>query len=493
MKRNKSKVYALIMSLCMMMSLCTGITLHAADSDPTIGSITVHKLKVKNAEDYEKMKEQGNGNFISKDDLPQGTQPMEGAQFKLEKVKETGDKLDVTTAEIDDSFQAITGETDAQGEYIFNNLNFGIYKLTELANSEAQTIMKPVLIQLPLYNEAYKSDPSKSEFLYDVHVYPKNLLHQDSPSISKDVKVEDNQHASFAYYEEFPWIIKTGIPADIASAKKYEITDVIDTQLDYVDAKEKVAYRKSGDTADKDVLLTKDVDYTLSYDSGSKKLTLAVTETGRQKLANAINGQVVFTFYTKLNSTAQLGVAIENKAKLDYVNADDKRYQPESETPEVHTGGINVKKVDLDDITKVLPGAKFKIYASEDEAKNQVNALQRDGKDYEVTTGVDGIASFVGLKYGDTGKDATTDELTYWLVETEAPTIGDVKYNRLRDPIKVTVNANSHELTASYTVKNAKTNYELPFTGGVGTIIFIAGGLALIGVALLLIKKDRKA
>ena len=38
------------------------------------------------------MKEQGNGNFISKDDLPQGTQPMEGAQFKLEKVKETGDK-----------------------------------------------------------------------------------------------------------------------------------------------------------------------------------------------------------------------------------------------------------------------------------------------------------------------------------------------------------------------------------------------------------------
>lgn len=164
------------MSLCMMMSLCTGITLHAADSDPTTGSITVHKLKVKNAEDYEKMKEQGNGNFISKDDLPQGTQPMEGAQFKLEKVKETGDKLDVTTAEIDDSFHAITGETDAQGEYIFNNLNFGIYKLTELANSEAQTIMKPVLIQLPLYNEAYKSDPSKSEFLYDVHVYPKNTI-----------------------------------------------------------------------------------------------------------------------------------------------------------------------------------------------------------------------------------------------------------------------------------------------------------------------------
>lgn len=482
----------MIMSISMMLSLCTGISIHAADAEPTTGSITVHKLKVKDQADYEKLKERGNGNLIT--NLPAGTQPMEGAQFKLEKVKETGNKLDVDTAEIDTTFTATVGKTDAKGEFIFNNLDFGVYKLSELPNAEATKIMDPVLIQLPLYNEVYKTDASKPEFLYDVHVYPKNLLHQDAPSISKDVKVEGNQYASFDYNEEFPWIIKTGIPTGIDTAKKYEITDKLDTQLDYVSTQEpKVAYRKVGGTAAQDTDLIKDTDYTLVYADDTRTLTLSVTEAGRKKLANAVNGEVVLTFYTKLNTTAAMGVAIENTAKLDYINADDKRYQPESETPEVHTGGINVKKIDLDDNSKVLAGAKFKIYTSEADAKKQENAVKRDGKDYEVTSNTKGIASFIGLKYGTTGKDAATDELKYWLVETEAPTVDGVQYNRLHDPIEVTVNATSHEATAFYTVKNAKTNYELPFTGGVGTIIFIAGGLALVGAALFLIKKDKKA
>ena len=75
---------------------------------------------------------------------------------------------------------------------------------------------------------------SKKMWLYDIHVYPKNLIHEDGPDIDKDVIQEGNNDAGVDMYAPFAWIIKTSVPTDISSAKVYKITDKLDERLEFV-------------------------------------------------------------------------------------------------------------------------------------------------------------------------------------------------------------------------------------------------------------------
>ena len=149
-----------------------------------------------------------------------------------------------------------------------------------------------------------------------------------------------------------------------------------------------------------------------------------------------------------------------------------------------------------------LKGAKFKIYPSLEDAKNGTNAIVNPAdktQEWEVTTGEDGRAIFAGLSYGTTGNNVTTGSTDYWIVETVAPTYTvtdnngetiEKQYNLLREPLKVTVNATSHLESNKVTVENRK--FTLPVTGGMGTVIFTLGGLAIMGAAALLYMRTTK-
>jgi len=115
------------------------------------------------------------------------------------------------------------------------------------------------------------------------------------------------------------------------------------------------------------------------------------------------------------------------------------------------------------------------------------------------------IVRFEGLKEF-TGKadDADPGYLSYWIVETKAPTDASGQtFNLLLEPIRVTFGGTGGPTRTSwYTldggiVRNTNT-FTLPRTGGIGTILFTAGGIALIGLAALLFivsakKKKQKA
>ncbi|MDR2688028.1 MAG: isopeptide-forming domain-containing fimbrial protein [Oscillospiraceae bacterium] len=100
---------------------------------------------------------------------------------------------------------------------------------------------------------------------------------------------------------------------------------------------------------------------------------------------------------------------------------------------------------------------------------------------------------------------AFTGDGAYWVVEVFAPTVAGVSYNLLMDPIKLVFSATNSTKRGTlgwYTldggvVRNTNT-FTLPRTGGVGTILFTAGGIALIGVAAVLLvlgakKRKQKA
>lgn len=491
--KHKRKLGMALLSLSMIMSLCTGLKLHAAEKDtPEYGSITVHKLKVDSEEEYEKLvndlNNKGTGNELTGDKAPK-QEPLQDITFKLTKVLDDGSTLDVNTVKSDPSFTPLTGTTDEKGITKFDKLPLGIYKLEEMKDDSVLIPMDPVLIEIPTYNPEYKDDNTKEEFLYNVHVYPKNVLHPDGPVIGKDVMVEGNNDASVDMFAPFPWIITSEIPEGVAKGQQYTITDKLDSRLDYVEAKDvAVAYRLKGAANNKNDIALAAGDYTKTYDAATRMLTIDLTAAGLTKLGNAEGGYLVVTFYTQLNANVNMGTSIENQAQLEYQNEAGNVYKPKSDKPEVHTGGINIMKVDKSDPTLVLSGAEFKIYASEADAKNQENAIKQNGTDYIAVSGNDGIASFRGLNYGENGGNTTTDTKHYWILETKAPK----GYNRLNTPIEVIVTATSHNDTKTYTIKNVKDNFELPFTGGVGSIVFVAGGVILLGAALILLKKDKK-
>ncbi len=509
------KVSAWLLSLGMAVSLMAAVPVTAAEK-PTTGSITVHKYVVETTDQYNSLMAEGDrsgGNvidFSQHEDL-KDLKPMKGIKFDLEKVKDDGTtELDPETAEKDDSFEAQTLTTDENGELTFADLPLGTYRLSEQTDPRVEKKMDTVLISVPTYNQEHKTDSSKPEFLYDIHVYPKNLIHQDGPDIQKDVVVEDNNDATVDRYAPFEWIILSEIPEEVANEnqtpKKYVITDKLDPRLDFV-SDVSVSFR----TADKQTTteMAKDTDYTFTAETltgpeyeeykpdNKSSLTWTLTEAGRGKLKDYAGGQVVVKFKTKINEKADLGTAIPNQAGLDYVNWNDYEYLPQSDIPEVHTGGIKIKKVDKSDNNLKLEGAEFMIYRSEEDAKAEdtSKAVQRDGKPYVVTSGKDGIAFFDGLSYGaPTGQMASEGSTDYWIVETKAPVINGEQYNRLRDPFKVTVTATSHDMAPEdmYVVYNAKDNYDLPFTGGAGLIVFLGAGAVLL-IAAYVVSKGGKS
>lgn len=500
------KVSAWLLSLGMAVSLMAAVPVTAAEKQET-GSITVHKYVVETPEQYDALKKAGKnsgGNQIDveTDDTLKNLKPLGGVEFVLEKVIDDG-KTELTpeNAQEDTRFPKQRLTTDAEGILSFKNLPLGTYRLSESDDPRVKTEMDPVLISVPTYNQEHKTNSDKPEFLYDIHVYPKNLINQNGPSIGKDVVEEGNDDATVDRFAPFEWIIVSDIPdiEEKETPRKYVITDKLDPRLDFV-SDVSVSFR----TADKQTTneMEKGTDYTFTAEkvteegykeNNQSSLTWTLTEAGLGKLKDYAGGHVVVKFTTKLNEKAELGTAIPNQAGLDYINWAGSQYLPQSDIPEVHTGGIKIEKVDKSDNSVKLEGAEFMIYRSEEEAKTEdpANAVKRDGKPYVVTSGSDGIAFFDGLSYGKlTGQGVTKGTTDYWIVETKAPT----GYNRLHDPFKVTISAESHDMAPEdmYVVYNAKDNYELPFTGGTGLIVFLGAGAVLL-IAAYVVSKGGKS
>ena len=221
-----------------------------------------------------------------------------------------------------------------------------------------------------------------------------------------------------------------------------------------------------------------------------------------QKIADYVgndydNYELRIYFKAAIDQDAQLGVNIPNQARVDYTNALDQEFEEVSDIPEVHTGGMNLLKLDAADETVKLAGAQFRLaekaegetwdavitvkgeavkvnyvsfYASDDFAAQKVDTAVTDDK---------GEAFFYGLAYG-----------SYYLVETKAPT----GYNKLTEPVEVELTAVSHDTEAEGTwniVKNSQ-GFQLPSTGGMGTTLFYAAGGALVMAAgLLLVTRKR--
>ena len=486
-----------ILMLAMVFNVFAGMALpvHAEEK----GSIRITKYQITTQAEYDALANRADGNEIAEGELPQYA-VLSGVTFTLQKVNYKSG-MTAQNASIDTSFPMQTVVTGEDGKASFESLDRGVYLLKE-ANGEGtpeeiRGVMEPV--QIPMANEVHKTDESAPEYLWDIYVYPKNLTDPYAPKVEKHVVEYGNMHAGMNIGDSFPWIITAEIPTGVETGSLYRITDQLDTRLDFDTEVEPTVTIPMTDGGTK--TLEKDTHYTFSRDTDSadgRLLTFDFTEAGRQELATAPddNRKVTVTFHTKINDTVvvkdELGVAIPNKASLDFTNSTGGEYHTESDEPDVYTGGYTLLKVD--GITKeALEGAEFGIFATQKDAEDAVkeNAIQL------AESGEDGYVKFVGLEYGELGDLAAQASKEYWIAETKAPVIVkdgvETEYNLLRKPYKVIVTATSHkEADDVLVIENNKT-FQLPFTGGVGTLLFTIGGIVLAAVGgMLFMKGGRK-
>lgn len=328
--------------------------------------------------------------------------------------------------------------------------------------------------------------------------------------------------------------------ADMGDELEYKITSKVPTLVDYSNLtkfvftdtlkNQKIADNTSFALQIQDAVVTKEGDTFKIGDDVVATLSLGTYANGEQAftltfdtavLENHQGKTITLTYQAVLTADA---VQINgNTVKLDYTNGPDDI--TDTDNTEVYTYGVRVQKTFSDASTTANYGAvKFALYTDTGYNGGQGGtALTLYGSNgvYKVTGEPTGTTELVLNSTDGTLSVAGLDAGTYWLVETATANGFNVA-----NPIKIVLTAkatpdeeqldstattaayvdaegeNKIDVTvvaqdttninlASFDVLNQK-GFNLPQTGGAGTWMFTIGGIALIGVALVLFACSRK-
>lgn len=205
-----------------------------------------------------------------------------------------------------------------------------------------------------------------------------------------------------------------------------------------------------------------------------------------------------------LNDNTDTG-NLGNTAKLSYSNnpyAITDSHKDVKDDAKVYTYGIKITKVDSDDGDKLLPGAEFTVSLSEN-GSDPIHFVNEDGIYRKAVTEneTDAVQTVIVGAEGGANEGKLTlaglDAGTYYLTETKAPD----GYNKLGSPVKITITdtdpadgivndgadgANGADGYVEQRVENSD-GFQLPTTGGIGTVLFTAGGVLLMGLGVIVL------
>lgn len=443
----------------------------AADVNAAVGeattaySLTVHKRGGN-------WQENSNYNGSALDAAP-GTDLGAGFTFSIEQVTPNPDNInDASAATSVEGGATAKGTTGADGKVKFTNLPEGVYRVKETGvPADSNYIAGPAfLVSVPVTT----ADGTKN--INDVVVYPKNT----ETTVEKSVKDEDknsgdtieytitanapvvpagNKLTSFAVQDAFRGseltdvkVTKVEVGGEEVPAAEYE---VVDGTIE-------------GGPADADT--TKTVNFVGDgLDRVSKQEAVEVKVYLTAKMQKIGDGEIV------------------NNARSIVRGPNTKSTDEPKETPwdEVKTylGELRLVKTDGGD-TK-LKGAKFDLFRCDESGKTTGDAIETG-----IVSDQDGLVKFnKSLHVTDYIDDAEVAEVTkrYCAVETEAPE----GYQKLNKPVvidfkRADLNEDLQVGDVKYekvqkTVTVVNTKPLLPATGGMGVLIIVLAGLAIIG------------
>ncbi len=372
--------------------------------------------------------------------------------------------------------------------------------------------------------------------------YTINALNE-KPTLEKTVKDGDNwdDETDASIGDTVTWKVTASVPSKVNELKEFSLKDTMSQALTWVSEEE----AQLTITTDPGVELTRDTDYTLTVpqnNTAGGSWTISFTQDGKNKLAASNVTSIDVTFNTVLNANASVGSAGNlNTGELDYSNAiyptEDPSNPNDGKEPGkdvitdqaiVYTFALGVEKVDGSTRTP-LANVTFDLYSYEGEEENVTeDILESSGTPISVAQTEAGVGHYVvdGAGNATLTTDAEGNIVVnglkngnYYLVETKT----NDGYNLLKEPVKVEINVTfatttetktetdlDGNTTSTTTVKTTsfeggKDNtgtyeievqnnkgFQLPTTGGTGTILASLIGILLMGGGAFVFFSSRK-
>lgn len=421
-------------------------------------------------------------------------------------------------------------KTDADGQTTASDLPLGLYLVVETSvPADVKSTTDPFFVSLPMT----KADGTGWQ--YEVYVYPKNQT--DEPTLKKQVK-RDEENTTFA----------DTTSANIGSKVAYRVVSrlpEITTKATYLTEYTYVDTLANGLTYDQDVAIqfyddpaltaasgttfTKVTDYKVDYDDTKNTMTITMTPAGLTKMNPALSQKyMVITYKATVEAGAVLGDAGNlNQVVLTYgrtgaagENPGENEEKKITDGAKVYTYGVNLEKKfsdDAGDATQVkftLKEGDTVISAKLSDGVYTVCPAGTDGAVAEFSPAADGTLKIKGLKGGIYTMTETAtapgymllkDSLTIEITESTAaitPVAGDQLTTVVAgQSASATVNEEAAsmdkdgETSLNAWVKLAVTNnkgFELPKTGGWGTIVFTGIGAAGLALCIILFMRKRR-
>ena len=396
----------------------------------------------------------------------------------------------------------------------FDSLPYGYYLVLETENkaNDGTVISRPILVCVP----------DKDKYVRDVVAYVKTSkatinkkIVETDPKDNQTIYVDTNttsinKDVNYRSLSTFPTYSKN------ATGINYAVTDTFSKGLTF-DPKINTVKASIVDASLKEVQpLTEGTDYSLTPSQDGFTLTLINKDEKIKEWAKD-RDQLQLLYSAKLNKDAKTGtIGNPNSVELTYSikPGTDSNYTTPPDTVITYTYKLFITKRDTCICGPTLTGATFELRDSA-------------GKMIETeTTASDGTASFTGLDQG-----------TYSLVETKAPTgyilpdapivftltannkkdgssIPDRKFelwvngnDTVQEKVNATWDISSKSNQWLITQPNQKEGgsvtifdfpgFVLPGTGGIGTVIFTVGGIAILLVggcmAFLYYRKKKRS
>lgn len=313
-----------------------------------------------------------------------------------------------------------------------------------------------------------------------------NLKGKD-PTTEK--KVEDKDWASAQVGKKVTFKVTSKVP-DMTGKLEYhfKLKDTLSKGLTMTDAD--FVSVKIGN----ELLLEDKYDVKLTPNKQEGTTALEVTIRDFINYKDKAGENIVFEYQAEVNKDAVTVDKATNTAQVGFGNKSDELTFSKPDTVKVYTHTLTITKVDGKNQTP-LAGAEFELYEGTSVQEGKIIKLVDEGNGVyhvpdttELTTTTTvvspttGIITIKGLKQG-----------TYTLKETKAP----AGYNKGEDTtIKIT--AESTDAGETIEVKGDKITVEnnsgiqLPSTGGMGTIIFVAAGVCVVGFLILTSRKTKR-
>ena len=363
------------------------------------------------------------------------------------------------------------------------------------------------------------------------------------PDFKKEIT--GNKDADYGIGDDVPYTLTVNVPENVAKLKTFTVTDKMDSdQLVVNDDSILVKGVKVGETKETTFEAGEGKEYTLTptTDAGKSGFTIAFDT---KKIAEYKGGTITITYTAKLQDGASVGAVgnvnsadLKYSKKTDITTEEDPPYDIHDEAV-VYTFKTGILKKDEDG--NLLKDVEFTLYKKVDPEKDTVstdgNTVKFMGADKPILTSAEAAAKKLNTTVSDEAKWfavmnlKTRDDGTavanglptgeYKLVETKT----HEGYNLLTEPVdanltlayttkwdeKKTFNNNGELIKHDYQITKVmngenpynyteiviinRKGFDLPTTGGFGTLLFSGIGVLLVvagvGVLLSLKKKNR--